>query len=228
MVFAKRRRPVPQRHDLCHGHLSGFRWHRIWSSPIPWVALSTPPSPERVTTTAHTSQPTTDILGLSCGGCTSTIAQVVPGGKIMAVASDGTVYLLLIGHPNGLYWVFQARGEDRLADLWNPAGLSGDRASHLLKIQPYHPTLVVAQSSIGLSGSGACDLKHLLLIGNTLLFASGEFHTSIVSNLNAVIAGLSLPNLLFSITSLTNTNERGLLVRWNLAAHPDLSSPTAA
>lgn len=149
-------------------------------------------------------------------------------GQDMAVASDGTVYLLLIGHPNGLYWVFQARGGGSVSNFWNPAGLSGDRASHLLKIQPYHPTLVVAQSSIGLSGSGACDLKHLLLIGNTLLFASGEFHTSIVSNLNAVIAGLSLPNLLFSITSLTNTNKRGLLVRWNLAAHPDLSSPTAA
>jgi hypothetical protein len=41
-----------------------------------------PTIPERVTTTAHTSQPTTDILGLSCGGCTSTIAQIVPGGKI--------------------------------------------------------------------------------------------------------------------------------------------------
>jgi len=151
----------------------------------------------------------------------------------MAVASDGTVYLLLIGQPDGLNWEFQARGGGgTISGSWNPTGLSGARASHLLKIQPYQPIPIVAQSSIGLSGLGigsrACDLKHLLLIGDTLLFASGEFHTSIVSNLNAVIEVLGLPiiNTLFS--SLTNTNERGLLVRWNLAAYPDLSSPTAA
>lgn len=152
-------------------------------------------------------------------------------GQDMAVASDGTVYLLLIGHPDGLYWVFQARGGGMVSGSWNLYDLSGDRASHLLKIQPYQSIPLVARSSVGLSrfGSGtrACDLKHLLLVGDTLLFASGEFRTSIVSNLN-VIAGLSLPNVLFSITSLTNTNKRGLLVRWNLAADPDLSSPTAA
>jgi hypothetical protein len=151
-------------------------------------------------------------------------------GQDMAVASDGTVYLLLIGHPNGLTWVFQAPGRGTLSEDWNPPGLSGVRASHLLKIQPYHPALVVARSSIGLSGSGsdgACDLKHLLLVGDTLLFASGEFHTSILSNLNAVIAGLGLPIINSLFSSLINTNKRGLLVRWNLA-DPDLSNPKAA
>jgi hypothetical protein len=152
-------------------------------------------------------------------------------GQDMAVASDGTVYLLLIGHPDGLNWVFQARGGGMVSGSWNLYDLSGDRASHLLKIQPYQFIPLVARSSVGLSGFGigsrACDLKHLLLVGDTLLFASGEFHTSILSDLNA-IAGLSLPNLLFSITSLTNTNNRGLLVRWNLAADPDLSRVTAA
>jgi len=152
-------------------------------------------------------------------------------GQDIAVASDGTVYLLLIGQPDGLSWEFQARGGGMVSGGWNLYDLSGDRASHLLKIQPYQSIPLVAQSSIGLSGFGsgtrACDLKHLLLVGDTVLFASGEFHTSIVSDLN-VIAGLSLPNSLFSITSLTNTNKRGLLVRWNLADHPDLSNPTAA
>lgn len=149
-------------------------------------------------------------------------------GQDMAVASDGTVYLLLIGHPNGLNCVFQARGGGTVSGSWNPAGLSGDRASHLLKIQPYQSIPLVAQSSLGLSGSGsdkACDLKHLLLIGNTLLFASGEFRTSVASNLNAVSFSTSP---LFTITSPSNTKNRGLLVRWNLAADPDLSSPTAA
>jgi hypothetical protein len=153
-------------------------------------------------------------------------------GQDMAVASDGTVYLLLIGHPDGLNWVFQARGGVPVSNSWNPTGLSGDRASHLLKIQPYQVTPIVAQSSIGLSaslgGSRACDLKHLLLVGDTLLFASGEFRTTILSDLHAVIGGLSVPTLLFPITSLTNTNKRGLLVRWNLAADPELSNPTAA
>jgi hypothetical protein len=152
-------------------------------------------------------------------------------GQDMAVASDGTVYLLLIGQPNGLNWEFQARGGRTGSGFWNPPGLSGDRASHLLKIQPYHPDLVLARSSIGLSGSGsdkACDLKHLLLLGDTLLFASGEFYTSVTSNLNAVIEVLGLPfaNPLF--LSLTNINKRGLLVRWNLAANSNLSSLTAA
>lgn len=154
-------------------------------------------------------------------------------GQDMAVASDGTVYLLLIGHPDGLYWVFQARGGGTVSGPWDQTGLSGDRASHLLKIQPYHPDFVVAQSSIGLNhfgdGNGACDLKHLLLVGDTLLFASGEFHTSILSNLEAVIGAVGLPTTITSLfPSLTNTNKRGLLVRWNLAAHPDLRSPTAA
>ncbi len=152
-------------------------------------------------------------------------------GQDMAVASDGTVYLLLIGQPGGLNWEFQASGGVSDNGSWNPPStyLSGDRASHLLKIQPYHSPPIVAQSSLGLSASGsgnACDLKHLLLVGDTLLFASGEFRTSITSNLNAVIAGLSLPTTIFSITSLTNTNKRGLLVRWNLAANSNLSNPT--
>jgi hypothetical protein len=149
-------------------------------------------------------------------------------GQDMAVASDGTVYLLLIGHPNGLNWVFQARGGGTVSGSWSPSGLSGDRASHLLKIQPYQSIPLVARSSVGLSGSGsdkACDLKHLLLVGDTLLFASGEFRTSIASNLNAVSFSTST---LFRITPLTNLNNRGLLVRWNLAAYPDLSNPTAA
>jgi hypothetical protein len=150
-------------------------------------------------------------------------------GQDMAVASDGTVYLLLIGHPNDLAWEFKKRNGGKTNGIWKPT-LSGHRASHLLKIQPYQSTPVVAGSSVGLSGSGsdkACDLKHLLLIGNTLLFASGEFRTSVASNdLKAVSSSTS--STLFKITSLTNTNKRGLLVRWNLAAHPDLSSPTAA
>jgi len=149
-------------------------------------------------------------------------------GQDMAVASDGTVYLLLIGDPGGLTWVFQAPGGGTVSGSWNPTGLSGSRASHLLKIQPYRSIPLVAQSSIGLSvlGSGnkACDLKHLLLVGDTLLFASGEFRTSVASNLNAVSFSTSL---LFTITSASNTKNRGLLVRWNLA-DPDLSSPTAA
>jgi hypothetical protein len=151
-------------------------------------------------------------------------------GQDMAVASDGTVYLLLIGHPDGLDWVFQARGGGTASGSWNPAGLSGDRASHLLKIQPYQSNPIVARSSIGLTASGriiACDLKHLLLVGDTLLFASGEFRTSVASNLNAVSSASS--STLFQITSpVRNTNKRGLLVRWNLANYPDLRNPKAA
>lgn len=151
-------------------------------------------------------------------------------GQDMAVASDGTVYLLLIGHPDGLNWVFQARGGGTVSGSWNPTGLSGDRASHLLKIQPYQSIPLVAQSSIGLMGFGsgtrACDLKHLLLIGDTLLFASGEFRTSVASNLRAVSFSTSP---LFTIPApVFNTKNRGLLVRWNLTDHPDLSNPTAA
>jgi hypothetical protein len=150
-------------------------------------------------------------------------------GQDMAVASDGTVYLLLIGQPNGLNWVFQARGGGTVSGSWNPSSLSGARASHLLKIQPYQPIPIVAQSSIGLRGFGsgnrACDLKHLLLVGDTLLFASGEFYTSIASILDAVSFSISP---LFTITSpVFNTKNRGLLMRWNLA-DPDLSNPTAA
>jgi len=149
-------------------------------------------------------------------------------GQDMAVASDGTVYLLLIGHPNGLDWEFKKRSGGMIGGSWNPAGLSGARASHLLKIQPYQSTPIVARSSVGLSDFGmnkVCDLKHLLLIGDTLLFASGEFRTSVASDLNAVSFSTST---LFRITPLTNLNNRGLLVRWNLATDPDLSSPTAA
>jgi len=149
-------------------------------------------------------------------------------GQDMAVASDGTVYLLLIGHPNGLTWVFQARGGGTVRRSWNPTVLSGHRASYLLKIQPYQSNPIVARSSIGLSGSGsdkACDLKHLLLVGDTLLFASGEFYTSIASSPYAV-SSRSIP--LFTITPpVSNTKNRGLLVRWNLA-DPNLSSLTAA
>jgi hypothetical protein len=150
-------------------------------------------------------------------------------GQDMAVASDGTVYLLLIGRPDGLNWVFQARGGGTVSGSWNPSSLSGARASHLLKIQPYQPIPIVAQSSIGLRGFGSgnrgCDLKHLLLVGDTLLFASGEFYTSIASILDAVSFSTSP---LFTITSpVFNTKNRGLLVRWNLA-DPDLSNPTAA
>jgi hypothetical protein len=151
-------------------------------------------------------------------------------GQDMAVASDGTVYLLLIGPPDGLNWVFQARGGGMVSGGWNLDDLSGDRASHLLKIQPYQFIPLVARSSVGLSrfGSGnrACDLKHLLLVGDTLLFASGEFRTSAASNLNAV-SFLTSP--LFTITSpVFNTKNRGLLVRWNLAADPDLRNVKAA
>jgi len=150
-------------------------------------------------------------------------------GQDMAVASDGTVYLLLIGHPDGLGWKFETRSGGMISGSWNPAGLSGDRASHLLKIQPYQSIPLVAQSSLGLSGLGsdkACDLKHLLLVGDTLLFASGEFRTSVAFNLNAVSFSTISP--LFTITlPVFNTKNRGLLVRWNLA-DPDLSSPTAA
>jgi hypothetical protein len=150
-------------------------------------------------------------------------------GQDMAVASDGTVYLLLIGRPGGLDYTFQARGGRMVSGGWND-NLSGDRASYLLKIQPYEFFPLVAQSSIGLGGLGrgsrACDLKHLLLVGDTLLFASGEFYTSIASNLNAVS---STSSTLFRITSpVSNTQNRGLLVRWNLAAYPNLTSPTAA
>jgi hypothetical protein len=150
-------------------------------------------------------------------------------GQDMAVASDGTVYLLLIGHPNGLYWEFKNRNGGASSGSWNQTVLSGSGASHLLKIQPYQSNPVVARSSIGLSGSvegieiSACDLKHLLLVGDTLLFASGEFRTFVQSNLNAVS---STSSTLFEITS--NIYNRGLLVRWNLADYPDLSSPTAA
>jgi hypothetical protein len=151
-------------------------------------------------------------------------------GQDMAVASDGTVYLLLIGHPNGLRWKFETRnGGPPTSGSWNQLILSGHRASHLLKIQPYQPTPIVARSSVGLSGSGsdkACDLKHLLLIGDTLLFASGEFYTSTLSSPYAVSSS-AIP--LFTITSpVSNTKNRGLLVRWNLAADPNLSSLTAA
>jgi hypothetical protein len=104
-----------------------------------------------------------------------------------------------------MVWIgcFMKRGGWNGQGIWNPTGLSGDRASHLLKIQPYQSIPLVARSSVGLSGFGsgnrACDLKHLLLVGDTLLFASGEFHTSIVSDLN-VIAGL-IP---FAIKNLLN------------------------
>jgi len=151
-------------------------------------------------------------------------------GQDMAIASDGTVYLLLIGRPNRLDWEFQAPGRVPVSGFWNPTGLSGDRVSHLLKIQPYHSPPIVAQSSLGLSASGSgnvCDLKHLLLVGDTLLFASGEFHTSVALNdLKAVSS--STNSTLFTITSPLNTKNRGLLVRWNLAANPNLSNPTAA
>lgn len=151
-------------------------------------------------------------------------------GQDMAVASDGAVYLLLIGQPDSLNWVFQARGEPPTSGTWKPSGLSGDRASHLLKIQPYQSIPLVAQSSIGLMGFGsgtrACDLKHLLLIGDTLLFASGEFRTSVASNLRAVSFSTSP---LFTIPApVFNTKNRGLLVRWNLTTDPDLSNPKAA
>ena len=129
-------------------------------------------------------------------------------GQDMAVASDGTVYLLLIGHPNGLTWVFQARGGGTVRRSWNPTVLSGHRASYLLKIQPYQSNPIVARSSIGLSGSGsdkACDLKHLLLVGDTLLFASGEFYTSTLSSPYAVSSS-AIP--LFTITSpVSNTKK---------------------
>jgi len=111
-------------------------------------------------------------------------------GQDMAVDSDGTVYLLLIGRPNDLHWKFETRNGGTNNGSWNPTGLSGDRASHLLKIQPYQSIPLVARSSVGLSGSGndgACDLKHLILVNDTLLFASGEFRTSVASNLNAEV-----------------------------------------
>jgi hypothetical protein len=150
-------------------------------------------------------------------------------GQDMAVASDGTVYLLLIGHPNDdLHWEFKKRNGGTTRGSWDPRGLSGRRASHLLKIQPYQSNPIVAQSSLGVRGprgDKACDLKHLLLIGDTLLFASGEFHTSVAADLKAVSSSTS--STLFTITSSSNTKNRGLLVRWNLA-DPDLSSPTAA
>jgi len=152
-------------------------------------------------------------------------------GQDMAVASDGTVYLLLIGHPNGLYWEFKDRNGGASSGSWNQTVLSGARASHLLKIQPYQSNPIVARSSIGLSGSvegiiiSTCDLKHLLLVGDTLLFASGEFRTLVASNLNAVS---STSSTLFTITSpVGNIRNRGLLVRWNLA-DPNLSNPKAA
>jgi len=130
-------------------------------------------------------------------------------GQDMAVASDGTVYLLLIGHPNGLRWKFETRnGGPPTSGSWNQLILSGHRASHLLKIQPYQPTPIVARSSVGLSGSGsdkACDLKHLLLVGDTLLFASGEFYTSTLSSPYAVSSS-AIP--LFTITSpVSNTKK---------------------
>jgi len=150
-------------------------------------------------------------------------------GQDMAVASDGTVYLLLIGHPNGLYWEFKNRNGGASSGSWNQTVLSGARASHLLKIQPYQSNPILARSSIGLSGSvegiiiSACDLKHLLLVGDTLLFASGEFRTLVESNLNAVS---STSSTLFTIPA-GNIRNRGLLVRWNLA-DPNLSNPKAA
>jgi len=151
-------------------------------------------------------------------------------GQDMAVASDGTVYLLLIGHPILLYWEFRKRnGGPPTSGFWNPFTLSGHRASHLLKIQPYRSNPIVARSSVGLVGSGidkACDLKHLLLIGDTLLFASGEFHTSVASN-SLMAETPSAGGTLFTITSPLNTKNRGLLVRWNLA-DPNLSRLTAA